>query len=155
LWNRLGSSLSNGSKPEEALGAYREALQLRPTYTRAIYNVGVACACPANFLHLRPSSSFIIRSSGLNIGAHKEAAEHFLSALTMQEASGPETSEQLWFTLRRVFLAMVCLCDLVYVLPYFPDAFIFYLQERPDLADLAKLEARTSLETFRKEGFDF
>ena len=43
LWNRLGSSLSNGSKPEEALGAYREALQLRPTYTRAIYNVGVAC----------------------------------------------------------------------------------------------------------------
>lgn len=45
LWNRLGSSLSNGSKPEEALGAYREALQLRPTYTRAIYNVGVACKC--------------------------------------------------------------------------------------------------------------
>jgi len=43
LWNRLGSSLSNGSKPEEALGAYREALQLRPSYTRAIYNVGVAC----------------------------------------------------------------------------------------------------------------
>lgn len=45
LWNRLGSSLSNGSHPEEALGAYREALQLRPTYTRAIYNVGVACKC--------------------------------------------------------------------------------------------------------------
>ncbi|KAI0949284.1 hypothetical protein AcW1_008944 [Taiwanofungus camphoratus] len=44
LWNRLGSSLSNGNKPEEALGAYREALQLRPTYTRAIYNVGVACS---------------------------------------------------------------------------------------------------------------
>jgi peroxin-5 len=43
LWNRLGSSLSNGNKPEEALGAYREALNLRPTYTRAIYNVGVAC----------------------------------------------------------------------------------------------------------------
>ena len=43
LWNRYGSALSNGNKPEEALGAYREALQLRPTYTRAIYNVGVAC----------------------------------------------------------------------------------------------------------------
>lgn len=43
LWNRLGSSLSNGNGAEEALGAYREALQLRPTYTRAIYNVGVAC----------------------------------------------------------------------------------------------------------------
>lgn len=48
LWNRYGSALSNGDKPEEALGAYREALQLRPTYTRAIYNVGVACAYPTN-----------------------------------------------------------------------------------------------------------
>ena len=44
LWNRLGSSLSNGNQPEASLGAYREALNLRPTYTRAIYNVGVACA---------------------------------------------------------------------------------------------------------------
>lgn len=46
LWNRLGSCLSNGNKPEESLGAYREALSIRPTYTRAIYNVGVACAYP-------------------------------------------------------------------------------------------------------------
>lgn len=50
LWNRLGSALSNGSKPEEALGAYREALQLRPTYTRAIYNVGVACKSDSRIL---------------------------------------------------------------------------------------------------------
>jgi peroxin-5 len=84
LWNRLGSSLSNGNKPEESLGAYREALMLRPTYTRAIYNVGVAC---------------------LNIGAHKEAAEHLLSALSMQEATG-DKSKQLLQTLRRAFLAM-------------------------------------------------
>ncbi|KII92734.1 hypothetical protein PLICRDRAFT_103768 [Plicaturopsis crispa FD-325 SS-3] len=112
LWNRLGSSLSNGSKPEEALGAYREALNLRPTYTRAIYNVGVAC---------------------LNIGAHKEAAEHFLSALQLQEATAGETSEQLWFTLRRVLLTM----------------------NRSDLAELAKPQAHTNLEVFRKEGFEF
>jgi hypothetical protein len=44
---------------------------------------------------------------GLNIGAHQEAAEHFLSALAMQQNTGG-TSEQLWFTLRRVFSAMVC-----------------------------------------------
>ncbi|KAH9895098.1 peroxisome targeting signal receptor [Cubamyces lactineus] len=110
LWNRLGSSLSNGNKPEEALGAYREALQLRPTYTRAIYNVGVAC---------------------LNIGAHKEAIEHFLSALAMQESSGGAKSEQLWTTLRRAFQAM----------------------DRPDLAEMAK--STTSLEAFREKGFDF
>ena len=44
---------------------------------------------------------------GLNIGAHKEAAEHFLSALSMQETTG-EKSKQLLQTLRRAFLAMVC-----------------------------------------------
>ncbi|KAG6903062.1 hypothetical protein C0995_006249 [Termitomyces sp. Mi166 len=112
LWNRLGSCLSNGSKPEEALGAYQQALQLRPTYTRAIYNVGVAC---------------------LNIGAHKEAAEHFLSALNLQETTSGDTSDQLWYTLRRSLIAM----------------------DRPDLAELAKPEAKTKIEIFRKEGFDF
>lgn len=83
LWNRLGSALSNGSKPEEALGAYREALNLRPTYTRAIYNVGVAC---------------------LNISLFHEAVEHFLSALALQGQAGGESNEQLWFTLRRALL---------------------------------------------------
>ncbi|EPQ57198.1 TPR-like protein [Gloeophyllum trabeum ATCC 11539] len=110
LWNRLGSCLSNGNKPEEALGAYREALSLRPTYTRAIYNVGVAC---------------------LNIGAHKEAVEHFLSALAMQDSSGAEKSEQLWFTLRRAFIAM----------------------GRSDLAEQAK--SRPKVDAFRNAGFDF
>jgi hypothetical protein len=44
---------------------------------------------------------------GLNIGAHKEAAEHFLSALSMQEATG-DKSKQLLQTLRRALLALVC-----------------------------------------------
>jgi peroxin-5 len=109
LWNRLGSSLSNGNKPEESLGAYREALMLHPTYTRAIYNVGVAC---------------------LNIGAHKEAAEHFLSALSMQETTG-EKSKQLLQTLRRAFLAM----------------------DRKDLADLT--DENPNLDYYRTEGFEF
>ncbi|CAK5281628.1 unnamed protein product [Mycena citricolor] len=114
LWNRFGSCLSNGNHPEEALGAYREALELRPTYTRAIYNVGVAC---------------------LNIGAHKEAAEHFMSALNMQHMNGGgDTSEQLWFTLRRAFLAM----------------------DRTDLANLTQPgPARGDMQVFRAEGFDF
>ena len=103
LWNRLGSSLSNGHKPEEALGAYREALNLRPTYTRAIYNVGVACEYnDIGSLH------DIDGNTGLNIHAYKEAAEHFLSALGLQESTGDrQTSDQLWFTLRRAFLQMV------------------------------------------------
>ncbi|KIP05602.1 hypothetical protein PHLGIDRAFT_108068 [Phlebiopsis gigantea 11061_1 CR5-6] len=111
LWNRLGSSLSNGNQPEEALGAYRQALQLRPTYTRAIYNVGVAC---------------------LNLGAHKEAAEHFLSTLVMQDSTGKGSkSDAVWLTLRKTFTAM----------------------GRSDLAQEAKPGA--DVEVFRKEGFDF
>ncbi|KAM6502067.1 hypothetical protein JOM56_002044 [Amanita muscaria] len=110
LWNRLGSALSNGNAPEESLGAYREALNLRPTYTRAIYNVGVAC---------------------LNIGAHQESAEHFLSALSLQKATNGDTSDQLWHILRRVLEVM----------------------GRTDLVEVAK--AKGSLDVFRRDGFDF
>lgn len=46
---------------------------------------------------------------GLNINADKEAAEHFLTALSLQETASGDKSDQLWFTLRRALLAMVCL----------------------------------------------
>lgn len=85
LWNRYGSCLSNGNQPEESLSAYREALRLRPTYTRAVYNVAVAC---------------------MNIGANKEAAEHLLDALASQSDGTGTTSEQLWTTLKRAFINM-------------------------------------------------
>lgn len=45
LWNRLGATLANGGKPEEAIEAYHKALELRPTFTRAIYNLSVSCEC--------------------------------------------------------------------------------------------------------------
>lgn len=115
LWNRLGATLANGGNPEEAVDAYRRALELRPTFTRAIFNLGVAC---------------------LNIGVHREAAEHcelhihtmhprridsrepsansaVLAALALQEKANAEPtgsmyeSNSLWATLRRSLTAMV------------------------------------------------
>jgi peroxin-5 len=43
LWNRLGATLANSGKPEEAIGAYQQALHLRPHFVRARYNLGVSC----------------------------------------------------------------------------------------------------------------
>ena len=55
-----------------------------------------------------PPPDVITSHVGMNIGAYKEAAEHLLGALSMQEAT-EEKSKQLWQTLRRALNAMVCL----------------------------------------------
>ena len=127
LWNRLGATLANGGKPEMAIDAYQRALELRPSFTRAIYNLSVSC---------------------LNLGAHHEAAEHLLSALSLQRSqvlpNAPEgevapapplaaakESESLWSTLRSIFVVL----------------------NRQDLADMCTIGH--SLEPFRAAGFDF
>ncbi len=43
LWNKLGATLANSSKSEQAVEAYRKALELVPGFTRARYNLGVSC----------------------------------------------------------------------------------------------------------------
>ncbi|RKP30823.1 TPR-like protein [Metschnikowia bicuspidata] len=91
LWNRLGASMANSNRPEEAVDAYFKALELRPTFVRARYNLGVSC---------------------INIGCYKEAAEHLLSGLAMHEVEGQEStlshnqSSSLMETLKRAFIAM-------------------------------------------------
>ncbi|GEQ66476.1 hypothetical protein JCM33374_g139 [Metschnikowia sp. JCM 33374] len=90
LWNRLGASLANSNRSEDAVDAYFKALELKPTFVRARYNLGVSC---------------------INIGCYKEAAEHLLSGLAMHEVEGQETtlnqnqSSSLMETLKRAFIA--------------------------------------------------
>lgn len=87
LWNRLGATLANGSRPEEAIEAYHHALSLSPGFIRARYNVGITC---------------------INLNAYKQAAEHFLIALNQQARGRDVTnsgkmsqmSETIWSTLR-------------------------------------------------------
>ncbi|ODV77701.1 peroxisomal targeting signal receptor [Suhomyces tanzawaensis NRRL Y-17324] len=94
LWNRLGASLANSNRSEEAVDAYFKALSLKPTFVRARYNLGVSC---------------------INIGCYKEAAEHLLSGLAMHQVEGAQDnysptnhnqSTALTETLKRAFIAM-------------------------------------------------
>ncbi|KAF3769247.1 TPR-like protein [Cryphonectria parasitica EP155] len=80
LWNRLGATLANSGKSEEAIAAYEKALALRPNFVRARYNLGVSC---------------------MNIGCYEQAAGHLLSALAMHktvEKAGREKARELLST---------------------------------------------------------
>ena len=77
LWNRLGATLANSGRSEEAIGAYERALELNPNFVRARYNLGVSC---------------------INIGCYAEAATHLLGALDMHmivEREGREKAKQI------------------------------------------------------------
>jgi len=42
LWNRLGATLANSGKSEEAIEAYYKALEIKPSFVRGRYNLGVS-----------------------------------------------------------------------------------------------------------------
>ncbi|KAF1959284.1 TPR-like protein [Byssothecium circinans] len=73
LWNRLGATLANSGRSEEAIDAYSRALSLRPNFVRARYNLGVSC---------------------INIGCFTEAAQHLLGALAMHKVVEKEGKER-------------------------------------------------------------
>jgi len=99
LWNRLGATLANNNKSEQAVSAYHKALRYSPGFTRCRYNLGISC---------------------INLKAYREAAEHFLTALNFQsQGRGPQDSkdvktmsESIWNSLR-VALNMMERSDLV------------------------------------------
>jgi peroxin-5 len=64
LWNKLGATLANGNRSDEAVGAYNKALDLKPGFVRAQYNLGIAHT---------------------NLGDHGAAAAHFLRSIVMQQ----------------------------------------------------------------------
>ncbi len=73
LWNRLGATLANSGRSEEAIAAYEKALTLNPNFVRARYNLGVSC---------------------INIGCYEEAAQHLLGALAMHKVVEKEGRER-------------------------------------------------------------
>lgn len=67
LWNKLGATLANGGRSEEALQAYFQALERKPLYVRARANLGIS------FLAMK---------------LYPEAAKQFLSALVSRRRRG-------------------------------------------------------------------
>lgn len=88
----MGATLANNGRSEEAIDAYHKALELRPSFVRARYNIGVSC---------------------VNIGCYKEAAEHILTGLSMHKRGngdseeGVNVSSNSWEMLRKAFIMMV------------------------------------------------
>jgi len=73
LWNRLGATLANSGRSEEAIEAYEKALTINPNFVRARYNLGVSC---------------------INIGCYPEAAQHLLGALAMHRVVEEKSRER-------------------------------------------------------------
>lgn len=42
VWNQYGAALANNMRTDEAVAAYKQALDLRPNYVRTLVNIGLA-----------------------------------------------------------------------------------------------------------------
>lgn len=95
LWNRLGATLANGNKPEEAVVAYRRALELSPGFIRSRYNLAISL---------------------IHLNCYEEAAKQLVLILNTQAAGKGSgnvtvrtrsiTSRAIWNTLRTVATLM-------------------------------------------------
>jgi tetratricopeptide (TPR) repeat protein len=74
LWNRLGATLANSGRSEEAIAVYEKALMLKSNFVRARYNLAVSC---------------------INIGCFEEAAQHLLGSLSMHHVVEKEGLERV------------------------------------------------------------
>ena len=80
LWNKLGATLANGSRSEQAIPAYHKALELKPKYARGRLNLGISHA---------------------NLQNYGDAARAYLDALRLN----PEATH-IWSYLRIAFTCM-------------------------------------------------
>lgn len=80
LYNKVGASLANNNKSDEALAYYGRALSHRPTYARAWLNLGISFA---------------------NLNRYEESAKAYLQALHLSP-----TANHIWSYLKVVFTCL-------------------------------------------------
>ncbi|KAH3765633.1 peroxisome biogenesis protein 5 [Pelomyxa schiedti] len=82
LWNKLGATLANAANNADAVDAYNAALQLRPSYVRALSNLGISHIALKNY---------------------DAAAVQFLRALASTGGDGAAGAEHVWEYLELAF----------------------------------------------------
>lgn len=124
LYNRLGATLSNSGRSNEALHYYHQALNLRPEFVRCHFNLSISClnlkvrVCTCLPLSLFPISPLGRRTLSNSVPVplvqmYQEAAEHIYTALNLQQVESTTngnagadekqaslTSSSLWETFR-------------------------------------------------------
>ena len=111
--------MANSGRMEEAIEAYSTALQIKPNYVRARYNVGVCC---------------------LNMQCYQQAAEHFIEALNLlQIVERTEHSQADSFEAQQEPLAKSYKLEELNISVSLWSALrrAFTLMDRPDLAEQA------------------
>lgn len=91
LWNRLGATLANGNMSDDAVIAYKKALEISPGFLRSRYNLAISL---------------------IHLSTYDEAAKQLVQILNMQAAGRGSknaqirtrsiTSTAIWNTLRTV-----------------------------------------------------
>jgi peroxin-5 len=112
LYNRLGATLANSGRSNEAIEYYHKALSLHPNFVRALWVLG-SLPIRRRRLALTPDARFNLGISHANLGQYPLAAQRILDALHLQHADATEgyvtgkagsikgiTSDTLWNTLR-------------------------------------------------------
>lgn len=110
LWNRLGATLANSGRSEEATSAYQRALEIKPNFVRARYNLGVSCI---NLELWEQAAGHLLGAMSMHRVVEQVGAEKVrevvgggtagLSEQDIQQMVGMNESTNLLETLRRVF----------------------------------------------------
>ncbi|KAF5317247.1 hypothetical protein D9611_003865 [Ephemerocybe angulata] len=110
LYNRVGATMANSGRAEEAIQYYYKALELNPGYIRARFNLGISC---------------------MNLKRYDEAAQHILDALLLQDSDNTATANLSSLADKQDVISTALWTSL--------QTTCFHLQ-RPDLAALCDLK---------------
>jgi len=97
LYNRLGATLANSGRSNEAISYYHKALSLHPSFVRALFNLGISYI---NLAQYPLAAQHIISAIRLQ---HTDATEAYVSGTVGTSAKGV-TSDALWNSLRTACL---------------------------------------------------